>query len=67
MSVTPGLPGQKFIEHSIRKIKKLAELRKKHGYNYLIEVDGGINTEIAERCGNAGADIVVMGSHFFKK
>lgn len=67
MSVHPGLPGQKFLEHSIRKIKKLSELRKKHGYHYMIEVDGGIDDAIAKKCVDAGADIVVMGSHFFRK
>jgi ribulose-phosphate 3-epimerase len=66
MSVHPGLPGQKFIEHSINKIKKLNELREKHKYHYLIEVDGGIDNIIAEKCSDAGADIVVMGSHLFR-
>jgi ribulose-phosphate 3-epimerase len=67
MSVHPGLPGQKFIEHSLRKIRKLAELRKKHKYHYMIEVDGGIDDSIAKQCADAGADIIVMGSHLFKK
>jgi ribulose-phosphate 3-epimerase len=66
MSVNPGLPGQKFIEHSLRKIKKLDELRKKHGYHYQIEVDGGIDKNIAKRCADSGVDIVVMGSHLFR-
>jgi ribulose-phosphate 3-epimerase len=67
MSVHPGLPGQTFIEHSLRKIRKLAELRKKHKYHYTIEVDGGINESIAKSCVDAGADVMVMGSHFFAK
>jgi len=67
MSVYPGLPGQTFIDNSLRKIKKLAELRKKHGYKYVIEVDGGINEATGKRCADAGADILVMGSHFFKR
>jgi ribulose-phosphate 3-epimerase len=66
MSVNPGLPGQKFIEYSLRKIKKLSELRKKHKYHYMIEVDGGIDSAIAEKCVDAGADILVMGSHLFR-
>jgi ribulose-phosphate 3-epimerase len=65
MSVHPGLPGQTFIEHSIRKIRKLNELREKHKYHYKIEVDGGIDDSIAKDCADAGADIVVMGSHLF--
>jgi len=66
MSVHPGLPGQKFIEHSLRKIRKLDELRTKHKYHYKIEVDGGIDREIAAKCEKEGADIVVMGSHMFR-
>jgi ribulose-phosphate 3-epimerase len=67
MSVHPGLPGQKFIEHSLRKVKKLSELRKKHKYHYMIEIDGGIDDDIAKNCADAGADIVVMGSHLFRR
>jgi len=66
MSVHPGLPGQKFIEHSLRKIRKLDELRTKHKYHYKIEVDGGIDNSIAKQCEKEGADIVVMGSHLFR-
>jgi ribulose-phosphate 3-epimerase len=66
MSVNPGLPGQKFIDYSLRKIRKLRDLRKKHKYHYQIEVDGGIDKEIAKKCVKEGADIVVMGSHLFK-
>ncbi|MGV8172099.1 MAG: ribulose-phosphate 3-epimerase [Candidatus Woesearchaeota archaeon] len=66
MSVHPGLPGQKFIENSLRKIRKLSELRSKHKYHYQIEVDGGIDDVIAQKCADQGADIVVMGSHLFK-
>ncbi len=66
MGVHPGLPGQKFIEHSLLKIKKLHELKKSNGYKYSIAVDGGIDHDIAKKCEAAGADILVMGSHFFK-
>ena len=31
-----------------------------------IEVDGGINTETASLCAQAGASVLVMGSAFFK-
>lgn len=66
MSVVPGLPGQKFMEHSLRKIRKLKEIREKNKYHYIIEVDGGIDDVIAKKCSEAGADIVVMGSYLFK-
>lgn len=67
MSVYPGLPGQEFIEHSTRKIRKLRDLRKKKKLNFTIAVDGGINSENMSKCINAGADILVMGTGFFKK
>ncbi|MGV8086747.1 MAG: ribulose-phosphate 3-epimerase [Candidatus Woesearchaeota archaeon] len=66
MSVVPGLPGQKFIDYSLRKIKKLNEIRKTKKYHYTIEVDGGIDDIYAKKCITAGADVLVIGSHFFK-
>lgn len=46
MSVYPGKSGQKFIPESIEKVKNLASYKKK--YNFLIDIDGGINTENAK-------------------
>ena len=66
MSVEPGFGGQEFIPSALDKIKYLAEARKKHGYNYLIEVDGGINKETAKLASKAGVDILVAGSYIFK-
>lgn len=66
MSVEPGFGGQEFIPSALDKIKYLDNERKKHGYKYLIEVDGGINKETAKLCSEAGADILVMGSYLFK-
>lgn len=65
MSVNPGFGGQSFIEESIHKIEMLSDLRERHQYNYLIEVDGGVNAEIARRCEAAGADVLVAGSAVF--
>ena len=41
MSVKPGGSGQKFIPNSVEKVKRLREYKKK--YNFLIDIDGGIN------------------------
>lgn len=60
MSVEPGLGGQKFLDSSIEKIKELDNIRKKNNYQFLIEVDGGINDETINYCQNC--DIVVVGS-----
>ncbi|MHA1194227.1 MAG: ribulose-phosphate 3-epimerase [Promethearchaeota archaeon] len=46
MSVHPGKSGQKFIPESIEKVKLLASYKKQ--YNFLIDIDGGINTENAK-------------------
>lgn len=61
MSVEPGKGGQKFIDDSVDKINQLYKLREKYNYNYLIEVDGGINEKTSKLCKNA--DILVIGSY----
>lgn len=61
MSVEPGKGGQKFINDSVDKINQLYKLREKYNYNYLIEVDGGINEKTSKLCKNA--DILVIGSY----
>lgn len=61
MSVEPGKGGQKYIENSTNKINELKQLRINNNYNYLIEVDGGINNETKNKAKNA--DILVVGSY----
>ena len=63
MSVNPGFGGQKFINSSIQKIKKIKELVK--NFNIDIEVDGGIDDKTATIVKNAGANILVSGSFIF--
>ena len=65
MSVEPGRGGQSFIEDSTKKIETLYNLREKQNYNYLIEVDGGINDKTIKLCDKA--DIVVVGSYITKQ
>lgn len=62
MSVEPGFGGQKFIPSALRKVRELDEIRKKHGYNFEIEIDGGIGPENIADVSNAGVDIFVAGS-----
>lgn len=66
MSVNPGFGGQKFIENTINKTRRLKQLIKESGSNALIEVDGGVNATTAPRLVGAGADILVSGSYIFK-
>ncbi|MCM1371211.1 MAG: ribulose-phosphate 3-epimerase [Clostridium sp.] len=61
MSVEPGLGGQKFIETTIDKVNNLCEFKKK--YNFLIEVDGGINNINIRKL---NSDINVVGSYITK-
>ena len=63
MSVNPGFGGQKFINSSIQKIKKIKELVK--NFNIDIGVDGGIDDKTATLVKNAGANILVSGSFIF--
>ena len=65
MTVNPGFGGQAFIPATLDKVRQLADLRQKNGYNYLIEVDGGVNDKTAADCLAAGADILVAGSYVF--
>ena len=66
MSVNPGFGGQKFIEHTIDKVKELRELIDNTGSKALIEVDGGVNLETGKRLIDAGADVLVAGNTVFK-
>ena len=47
MSVNPGFGGQKFIQGTLDKIRRLSEMRKSTGTGFMIEVDGGVNLENA--------------------
>jgi ribulose-phosphate 3-epimerase len=60
MTVNPGWGGQAYIEGSERKVARLRELLPESTH---IEVDGGIDTDTAPRCAEAGATLFVAGSH----
>ena len=66
MSVNPGFGGQKFIENTIDKVKRLRKLIEEKGSKALIEVDGGVQGETAPRLVAAGVDVLVSGSYVFK-
>jgi len=67
MSVNPGFGGQKFIEFSLDKIRRLVELRKELGLAFKIEVDGGVAHDTIERVVQAGAELLVAGNAVFGK
>lgn len=66
MSVEPGFGGQKFIPHTLEKVRRLRELIDKTGSKALIEIDGGVNEKTGSELARAGADIIVAGSYVFK-
>ena len=66
MSVNPGFGGQKFIERTYEKIRKLRAMIDEQRLDTLIEVDGGVNTENAHLLFEAGADVLVAGNAVFK-
>ena len=65
MTVNPGFGGQKFIPHSLEKLKALKELCRKHNAHPMVEVDGGISAANAADVVAAGADMLVAGSAVF--
>jgi ribulose-phosphate 3-epimerase len=65
MSVNPGFGGQSFIADVLPKVSQLAELRRRRGLSFRIEIDGGINAATAARAVAAGVDVLVAGSAVF--
>lgn len=65
MTVNPGFGGQKFIEHSLDKVRQLRQMIERTGSKALIEVDGGVNAKTAPQLAEAGVDVLVAGSYVF--
>jgi ribulose-phosphate 3-epimerase len=65
MSVNPGFGGQKFIHHTLQKIKTLRHMIDEKGLKVLIEIDGGVTLENAGTIVAAGADVLVAGNTVF--
>jgi len=66
MSVNPGYGGQKFLPLVYDKIKKLRKYAAENNCEIEIEIDGGVNDEIAPKLIKAGAEMLVAGSYIFK-
>jgi ribulose-phosphate 3-epimerase len=65
MSVNPGFGGQKFIPEAINKVKELNQIKTSKNLNFIIEVDGGVNSDNAPQLSEAGANALVAGSFVF--
>lgn len=66
MSVNPGFGGQKFIEHTLEKTRRLRRLIDESGSKALIQIDGGVNLTTGAALAEAGADVLVAGNAVFK-
>ena len=66
MTVEPGKGGQKLIPFTVDKVREVREMCRRAGVNPVIEVDGGVNLETARLVTEAGANLLVAGSAFFK-
>jgi ribulose-phosphate 3-epimerase len=65
MTVNPGFGGQKFIEETMVKVKRAAEIRAERGLNFHIEVDGGIYADTGAIARASGANVLVVGTGVF--
>jgi ribulose-phosphate 3-epimerase len=65
MSVNPGLTGQPFIPHSLRKVAQVRTLIEARGAHAEIQVDGGVDVSNAGALVEAGATILVAGAAIF--
>lgn len=66
MTVNPGYGGQKIIPYTLKKVERLYNIKLQKGYEFDIEVDGGITEETVRDCIKAGANVIVAGSYVFE-
>ncbi len=65
MSVNPGFGGQSLIEYTLEKIRQLASIKKENKHQFLIEIDGGVNSSNIVKVNESGCDIIVAGTAVF--
>ncbi len=65
MSVNPGFGGQRFIESTYQKVRKLKTIIENADAATLIEIDGGVTDQNANQLITCGADVLVAGSYVF--
>lgn len=66
MTVEPGFGGQKFMSDQMDKIRTLRSMLDEVNPQCHIEVDGGVDENTGKLCKEAGADVLVAGSAYFK-
>lgn len=65
MSVNPGFGGQKFIPHTLEKLRQARKMIDESGYDIDLEIDGGVNIQNIREIAEAGARTFVAGSAVF--
>ena len=65
MTSNPGVPGQKFINSILHKMKELAKLKEDNNFYYDIQVDGNITDETIVECLKTGVNVFVSGGYIF--
>ena len=66
MTVNPGFGGQSFKAYVLDKVRELSKRRAEGGHDFLIEVDGGVGPQHVEECLEAGVDVFVAGTSYYK-
>ena len=66
MTVEPGFGGQSFMADMMPKVTQLKEWMEDINPDCLIEVDGGVDSKTHAVCKEAGANVLVAGSAYFK-
>lgn len=66
MSVNPGFGGQKYIQTTTDKVRRLRQMITERNLNVDIEVDGGVTMDNVRMLIEAGANIFVAGSAVYK-
>lgn len=59
MTVEPGFAGQPFLDGGMERLQEIADIRRQYGFDFLINVDGGIDYEKGRRCKEIGVDVIV--------
>jgi ribulose-phosphate 3-epimerase len=65
MTVNPGWGGQMFLRSTLGKIRTIRALIDRTNPAIELEVDGGIDDETAPLAVEAGARVLVAGSHIY--
>jgi ribulose-phosphate 3-epimerase len=67
MSVNPGFGGQRFIETTTSKLRRMHRLQEELNPTCDLQVDGGINVHNVNDVVRSGANVLVVGSSVYNR